>query len=278
MVLQNSANLPGTAKTFSASVPFGKTVTTFASITVSNPITFTINAGLKMPGARTYYTLVSNGINIPDFTAFKAMDLDSGYDNRPGYINYVEFFYAGGTNYGYRIWQDKIVLPAYNNIAITFPNRYGVTINQVGQVYTSSGTPGNFWDCGMGSSQAIPQGQAGRITCKCGSPVLFGLADTNTAEIFSANNTEYYTWNASGTIFTGSLATGAINSGVSIPTPGWIRLHRATDGVVTCEGSTDGINWTLARTFGNPTLVPLYVMTNLSGGQTLEIISFEVGI
>lgn len=275
MALQNSVNVGG-LRAFNSAVPFNKIGIAHATHTVSGPITFTIAAGSKIPGAVAIYRLIADGINTPDLSAFKVVNTDTGYDNRNGVVNVLKFTFDG-IDHWLEAWQEKGALPAFNSIGLTFPTRSGNTITNVGQVYTPASSAGNF-DSFMSSAQAIPQGKAGRITVKVQDTTMVALCDTAIAESWTTNNFDYFVWRATTTAFSGTLGTAVVDSGVAMSNPGWLRLTRNSTGVVTAECSSDGTNWTLYRTYATTTLVPLWVTCNLSGlGQkTLEVIAFEV--
>jgi hypothetical protein len=276
MVLQNSINTPGGLRAFNAAVPFNKISVAYATQTVSGPITFTIAAGAKLPGAIAIYRLVADSINEPVFTGFKVVNTDTGYDNRGGIVNVIKFMFDG-TDQWVEIWQEKGALPTFNSIGLTFPTRAGNTITNIGNIYTPNSSAGNF-DAYMSSAQAIPQGKAGRVTVKVADVVMIALCDTAISENWTSNNFEYFAWNASGTAYSGSLASTIVDGGVAMTNPGWLRFTRNSAGTVTIECSNNGTAWTLYRTFATTTLLPLWVTCNLSGlGQkTLEVILFEV--
>lgn len=263
-------------QSFVAAVPFKKPIVAHATHTVSGPIVFTIAAGPKLPGAIVIYRLVADGINTPNFSAFKVVNTDTGYDNRINIINVIKFTFDG-IDHWIEIWQEKGALPSFNSIGLTFPTRAGNTITNVGNIYTPASSAASF-DSFMSSAQAIPQNKAGRITVKVADVTMIALCDTAIAESWTSNNLDHFVWNASGTAFSGYQGTAVVNSGVAMTNPGWLRLTRSSTGSVTAECSNDGVNWTLYRTYATTTLVPLWVTANLSGlGQkTLEVIAFEV--
>lgn len=263
-------------QTFAAAVSFKKMSIAYATQTVAGAITFSIAAGTKLPGAVAIYRLVADGINTPNFSAFKVVNTDTGYDNRINVVNVIKFTFDG-VDHWVEIWQEKGALPTFNSIGLTFPARAGVTINNAGAVYTPVSSAGNF-DAFMSSAQAIPQNKAGRITVKVQDTTMVALCDTAIAESWTTNNFDYFVWRATSTAFSGTLGTAVVDSGVAMPNPCWLRLTRNSAGVVTAECSSDGIGWTLYRTYSTTTLVPLWVTCNLSGlGQkTLEVIAFEV--
>jgi hypothetical protein len=263
------------AQTFVAAVPFRKARIAHQTQTISGPITFTIGAGTKLPGAVAYYRLIGDGISTINVDAFKVVNTDTGFNPGLNVLNVVKFTFDG-TDHWVEIWQEKGVLPSFQSIGLPFPVRAGNTITNVGNIYTPASSAGNF-DSFM-SGLAIPQWKAGRVTVKVQDITMVALCDTAIAESWATNNFEYFIWRGTSTAFSGTLGTPVVDSGVAMTNPGWLRLTRASTGVVTAECSSDGINWTLFRTYATTTLVPLWVTCNLSGlGQkTLEVIAFEV--
>lgn len=261
-------------QSFIAAVPFKKPSVAHATHTVAGAITFTIAAGAKLPGAIAIYRLVADGINTPNFSAFKVINTDTGYDNRSGIVNVIKFTFDG-IDHWIEVWQEKGILPSFNSIGLTFPTRAGNTITNVGNIYTPATSAASF-DSFMSSAQAIPQGKAGRITVKVADVAMVALCDTAIAESWTTNNLDYFAWTSPA--FSGYQGTAVVNSGITVTNPGWLRLTRSNSGVVTAECSNDGVNWTLFRTYATTTLVPLWVTANLSGSgqKTLEVIAFEV--
>lgn len=274
MTLQTPMGRSATKSTFSPAVPFAAPSSVFATHTVAGPITFTIAAGLKLPGATAIYRVIANGVNVPNTAAFKLLNTDSGYDNRSGVVNVFRFMFDG-VDHWVETWQEKGVLPTLQSIALTFPTRAGNTIANTGNIYTPTASGASF-DSFMSSAQAIPANKAGRITVKVADVVIVSLSDTAIAESWTSNNLDYFVW--ASPAFSGYRGTAVVNSGVAVSNPGWFRLTRDNAGVVTAECSNNGTNWTVFRTYSVPTLVPLWVTCNLSGlGQkTLEVVAFEV--
>lgn len=80
---------------FSTAVPLSHPGQAYMPQTnVTGPMTFTPAAN-AVRGALTYLRLVADGVNIPNFSAFKEWGGSLGYDNRNGIINQVQFFYDG---------------------------------------------------------------------------------------------------------------------------------------------------------------------------------------
>lgn len=61
---------------------------------VTGPIGFTVAAS-PVRNSRVYLRLVANGTNEPTFSGMKAWGGSAAYDNRPGILNVIEFFYDG---------------------------------------------------------------------------------------------------------------------------------------------------------------------------------------
>lgn len=80
---------------FSAAIPLSTPGATYmATQTVSGPLTFTAMTG-AVQGALAYLRLTADGTNTPNFSAFKEWGGSSGYDNRAGIVNQLQFFYDG---------------------------------------------------------------------------------------------------------------------------------------------------------------------------------------
>lgn len=61
---------------------------------VTAPLTFT-PAAAAVRGALVYLRLIADGVNMPNFSAFKEWGGSLGYDNRTGIVNEVQFFHDG---------------------------------------------------------------------------------------------------------------------------------------------------------------------------------------
>lgn len=80
---------------FSTAISLSSAGTAYmAPATVSAPLTFTAGAG-AVRGALVYLRLTADGVNAPNFSAFKEWGGSSGYDNRNGIANQVQFFCDG---------------------------------------------------------------------------------------------------------------------------------------------------------------------------------------
>lgn len=80
---------------FSTSVPLINAGTSYMPPqAVSGPLIFT-PAASAVRGALVYLRLVADGVNAPNFSAFKEWGGSLGYDNRAGIPNQVQFFHDG---------------------------------------------------------------------------------------------------------------------------------------------------------------------------------------
>jgi hypothetical protein len=80
---------------FSAAIPLTRPGSSYmAAKTVTGPLTFTAAAG-AVRGALVYLRLTADGVNLPNLSAFKEWGGSSGYDNRQGIVNQLQFFYDG---------------------------------------------------------------------------------------------------------------------------------------------------------------------------------------
>lgn len=72
--------------------------------TVTGAVTFSVAAG-PVKGAQCYLRLVANGTNAPTFTGMREWGGSSGYDNRNGIVNEINFWFDGN-DYWYAISQE----------------------------------------------------------------------------------------------------------------------------------------------------------------------------
>jgi hypothetical protein len=268
--------IPAFNTTFTSAVPFDRVINVFSSSTISSNFTFTIGSGTKYPGAKTIYRIVGNGVNTPNFSAFKETTDSSGYDFRNNIVNIFEFFIIdSSSDVWVRIYQQKYALPSMISVALSFPNRSALVTNPSTNVYGSSGSAA--FDAFMGSAQAIPAGKAGEVIFRCDNASIVGFNDVNTAQ--AQTNYEYYIWLGPTTIYTGT-GSGNLDSGLAATEKVFLRLVRDSSGVVTAWFSQTNGNWTLARTFGTTYTGVLYVCCTLTGlyvtTKQMEFISFNV--
>lgn len=103
---------------------------------VSSVLPFTIAAG-AVKGALVYLRLIADGTNAPTFTGMKEWGGSSGYDNRNGIANQVQFFYDG-VDYWYSISQAvgavavDAVAPTASNAAVAnaTPSIVNITMSE----------------------------------------------------------------------------------------------------------------------------------------------------
>lgn len=80
---------------FSTAIPLTRVGDSFMpQQTVAGALTFTQGAN-AVRGALVYLRLVADGVNAPNFSAFKEWGGSSGYDNRNAIVNQMQFFYDG---------------------------------------------------------------------------------------------------------------------------------------------------------------------------------------
>lgn len=80
---------------FATAIPLTRAGAAYmADKTVNGALTFTAAAG-AVRGALVYLRMTADGANLPNFSAFKEWGGSSGYDNRNGIVNQVQFFYDG---------------------------------------------------------------------------------------------------------------------------------------------------------------------------------------
>jgi hypothetical protein len=268
---------PINISTFSSAVPFTRVRTTYSLFAITSAITFTVDPGTKVSGAKTIYRLTSNGIHTPDVSAFKETSDSVGYDSRNGIVNIIEFTILDSSNDVWvKIYQQKNALPSMLSVGISFPNRSALVTNPTTDNYGSSGTAA--FDAFMGSAQAIPSNKAGEIVFRCDNASIVGFNDVNTAQ--AQSNYEYYVWLGPSTIYTGTGAS-TLDSGIAGTEKIYLKLVRNSSGVVTAHACSDNINWNLIRTFGTTYTGVLYVCCTLTGNyagatKAMQFISFKV--
>jgi hypothetical protein len=119
---------------FALAIPLTTPGTTYMpQQTVASVLAFTVGAS-PVQGALVYVRLVADGTNVPTFIGFKEWGGSSGYDNRNGIANQVQFFYDG-YDYFYSVSQ------AVGAVAVdaTAPTLSSPTSTQTGTT-TASGT------------------------------------------------------------------------------------------------------------------------------------------
>lgn len=118
---------------FSATIPLTRAGSSYmAASTVTGPLTFTAAAG-AVRGALAYLRLTADGVNTPNFTAFKEWGGSSGYDNRNGIVNQVQFFYDGADLF-YSASQAVGAAPAATAVTMSGPT--GGVVNAASTNFT----------------------------------------------------------------------------------------------------------------------------------------------
>lgn len=87
------AFLTPTDTAYAAAVPLTGTLY-MPQTSVTSAIAFTVVAG-PLKGANTYLRLVANGTNTPTFSGMREWGGSSGFDNRNGIVNEIQFFNDG---------------------------------------------------------------------------------------------------------------------------------------------------------------------------------------
>jgi hypothetical protein len=280
-VLAVGADLADSApRAFSAAVPFDKPIVQFATHTISAAITFTIAAEAKINGGVTRYRLIADGINNPNFSAFKETANSNGWDGRNGILNLIEMAYDGA-DYWVTITQQLGGLPTLQNIALTFPVATNRTANitQSGANWGVTGTGTGTWTGQMIAIQSAPAGKTAVLTVEVDDLIVAGFNDSAALQAFT--NFEFHAWASGGNLFSNTNGGTIVNHGPIIATNLWLRFSRnGSTGVVTLESSTNaGTSWNAVRTFGtaNPgTLYPAFDLSDNATTRQLRIISFEV--
>ncbi|MDQ2821046.1 MAG: hypothetical protein M3Y65_11750 [Pseudomonadota bacterium] len=92
---QLNAFRPVSSIPFSTSVPLSSLRETYMNqFVVGGPLTFT-PAAAAVRGALVWVRLVADGTNTPNLSAFKESTTSSGYDNRAGILNIIQFIHDG---------------------------------------------------------------------------------------------------------------------------------------------------------------------------------------
>lgn len=269
--------IPAFNTIFTPAVPFDRIKNTFSPYSITSSITFTIGSGTKIPGAKTIFSVTSNGIHTPDVSMFKETSDSVGYDSRNGIVNIFEFtILDNASDVWVKIYQQKNALPTLLSVALSFPNRSALVTNPSTDNYGSSGS--GAFEAFMGSAQAIPANKAGEVVFRCDNASIVGFNDVNSAQ--AQSNYEYYVWLGPITLFTGT--NGAfLDSGITGTEKIYLKMVRNSNGLVTAWSSQDAISWTLVRTFGTTYTGVLYVCCALTGNyagatKAMQFISFKV--
>jgi hypothetical protein len=131
------------------SVPFKALNNVSSAFTINGPVTFTPDTDNALDGATTYYTLVADGVNTPQFSGFKLSTGTNVYDNRLGIVNVVQFLKLG-VNYWYNIFQEvnaqpvDIIPPVLltARVLTALPNQIQLTFNE--PLVQNNAALGNF--------------------------------------------------------------------------------------------------------------------------------------
>lgn len=88
------------------SIPFNSTAAIIEPLTVTGPVTFTVDTSDATPGSGASRRVIADGVNIPSISGMKEMAGSSGYLNTAGVVN-LYLFYFDGVDYWVSITQDK---------------------------------------------------------------------------------------------------------------------------------------------------------------------------
>jgi hypothetical protein len=126
---------------FSQAIPLSVPGATYmAPYTVTGPLTFTAMAG-AVQGALAYLRLTADGTNAPNFSAFKEWGGSSGYDNRVGIVNQMQFFFDG-TDLFYTASQAVGAVPvAPSATGVTMTGPTGGVVSTASTNFTIGVTP-----------------------------------------------------------------------------------------------------------------------------------------
>lgn len=265
-----SVNNLAAAIAFSTSIVFDRILGQMPTQTVSSVIAFTVDPGAKTAGSSVTVRLVADGSNAPTFAGFVEAIGSAGYININGVANNITFYWDGVTAF-YSIWQAKYVQPTLNSSGLTMTAGANFT-NPSTNTYSSSSATGLS---GLGISvQSIPANKSGRIIVHADPLQLIGFNDVATAQSFTS--LEYYTWNASGPIFSGALGV-SVDSGFNVGSAKvYFKLERSGTIVTAAYRMTLSAAWTVYRTFPVASTGQLFVAMNTTSGGTIQVISFEV--
>jgi hypothetical protein len=95
---------------YNTAIPFTCMNGNMAAHTVAGAIAFTKNTTNAVPWASVGLRLTADGVNLPDFSAFKKANSSQDYDNTSGTINTILFWFDG-TDYWHTIYQE-VSIPA----------------------------------------------------------------------------------------------------------------------------------------------------------------------
>lgn len=218
-----------TTAAFSTVVPLTTAGTTFMSAqTVSSVLSFS-PAASPVQGALTYVRLSADGVNAPTFSGMKEWNGSSGYDNRNGIINVLQFFYDG-VDVWYSIAQAVGATPIIVATALTLSLSNASIV--VGNPVTVTVGVNNPLTGSQSESVSLTAPVAGSWSV---NPVTLNASTQSTTSTFtpSATGSGNITAAATGTpTVTGASQAFASTSAATVPGAPTIGTAVAGDGYV----------------------------------------------
>lgn len=272
------AGLPGvrTLSTLSQSVPLDMAGTTYMpSTTVAGALAFS-PAASPVQGALVYVRLTADGANTPTFSGMKEWNGSSGYDNRSGVVNVVQFFYDGADTW-YSIAQavgataatatatvsSVTVSPSTASVGGGGAQTFTATVagtNSPTQSVTWSATAGSITSGGVftapaatGSTQTITvtatstldgtKSGTATVTVAASAATVSGVTVSPSTASVSGGGTQQFTATVAGTNSPAQTVTWSATAG-SITTGGLFTAPAATGSsqtvTVTATSTVDG--------------------------------------
>jgi hypothetical protein len=264
-------------KPWASVMPFNDDLTIFEPKTLTGAVNFTIATTPPIPGSMVIYRLTGDGATIPTIDPTIVQIATSlAFNKAAGVVNTLQVWFDGA---GYWYQWIRGAVPFGTGLAslgLTFPIVNANFTNPSPNVYSSS-QAGAFSGSG-GSAQAIPAAKDGQVTFLLGSTTLVGLHNANSAPAVAgaAPPWRYYLWNAGGTIYTGESGAATASAVTGVTAPRYVQLRRVGSIVTAWHKVLLTDPWLPVVTFAVSSGTALYVMLGTTGGQTAQVISFEV--
>jgi len=175
---------------FSPAIPLSRPGSSYmAASTVTGPLTFTAAAG-AVRGALAYLRLTADGVNLPNFSAFKEWGGSSGYDNRAGIVNQLQFFYDGSDLFfsaSQAVGAVPAAVPDTTAPTLTSPTSASTgTTTGSGSVTTNEGNGTLYWRATTNATESV-------ASVKAGSSVAVTSIGSKAVTVASLNaSTLYY--------------------------------------------------------------------------------------
>lgn len=227
---QCNAFLSVTDIAFSASIPLTRPGNSYmATKTVSGALTFT-PAAAAVRGALVYLRCIADGSNLPVYSAFKEWGGSSGYDNRAGIENQMQFFFDG-FNYWVSISQaiGATAVPLSAS-AVTLAGPSAGVINTVSTAFTVGVSP--VGGAITGSIVVTPT----PVTGVTFAPTSLTLNNGTTSGTFTATSTttgaKSIAVTNNGGLTNPSAITWSVAAAATVPSAPTIGTATAGDGYV----------------------------------------------